>query len=121
MKVILGKCMQKKTARIDNICKMSCGDLMQNILRVAAGHLGHIRLALALGAAMLCFAAADAYAEEVVYKKHTVVDFGDDTIEGDLSKPDGQYLESRKRLRHQRLIKLRSDFRLEILRSVRAL
>ena len=62
-----------------------------------------------------------ATAEEVVYKKHTVVDFGDDTIEGDLSKPDGQYLESRKRQRHQRLIKVRQNFHAEILQSVRGL
>lgn len=62
-----------------------------------------------------------ASAQEVVYQKHTVVDFGDDTIEGDLSKPDGQYLESRKRLRHQRLIKVRENFRAEILQSVRGL
>jgi hypothetical protein len=57
-------------------------------------------------------------AAEVVYKKHTVVDFGDDTVEGDLSKPDGQYLESRKRFRHQRLIKVRENFRPEILQSI---
>ncbi|MED5465661.1 MAG: hypothetical protein VX699_13510 [Myxococcota bacterium] len=60
-------------------------------------------------------------AEDVVYEKHTIVDFGDDTIEGDLTKPDGQYLESRKRLRHERLIKIRDSFRHEILRSVRIL
>lgn len=60
-------------------------------------------------------------AEDVVYERHTIVDFGDDTIEGDLTKPDGQYLESRKRLRHERLIKIRDSFRHEILRSVRLL
>jgi hypothetical protein len=65
--------------------------------------------------------AGTALADEVVYEKHSVVDFGDDTIEGDLSKPDGQYLESRKRLRHQRLIKVRENFRAEILQSVRGL
>lgn len=66
-------------------------------------------------------AANTSRAEDVVYKKHTVVDFGDDMIEGDLSKPDGAYLESRKRLRHQRLIKIRESFREEILQSVRGL
>lgn len=59
--------------------------------------------------------------DDVVYQKHTVVDFSDDTIEGDLSKPDGQFLEARKRLRHQRLIKVREHFRTEILQSVRGL
>lgn len=57
--------------------------------------------------------------DEVVYQKHTVVDFGDDTIDGNLSKPDGQYLESRKRLKHNRLIKVRDNFRTEILQSIR--
>ena len=76
--------------------------------------------ALALVAAF-GLATAPARADEVVYKKHTVVDFGDDTIEGDLSKPDGAYLESRKRLRHQRLIKTRENFRPEILQSVTGL
>ena len=62
-----------------------------------------------------------AWAEEVVYQQHTVVDFGDDTIDGNLSKPDGQYLESQKKLRHQRLIKVRENFRPEILQSARVL
>ncbi|MCK5687775.1 adventurous gliding motility protein CglF [Myxococcota bacterium] len=62
-----------------------------------------------------------ALAGEIVYKKHTVVEFGDDTIEGDLSKPDGQYLEGRKRLRHRNLIKVRESFRQEILQSVQIL
>ena len=59
--------------------------------------------------------------EEVVYEKHTVVDFGDDTIDGNLSRPDGAYLNSRKKQRHQRLIKVRQDFRPELLSSVRIL
>ncbi len=59
--------------------------------------------------------------DEVIYKKHTVVDFGDDTIDGSLSKPDGAYLESRKNQRHARLIKVRETFRTEILMSVRGL
>lgn len=58
---------------------------------------------------------------DVVYRKHTVVDFGDDTIEGDLSKPDGAYLDSQKRQRHNRLIKVRESFRPEILQSVTTL
>jgi hypothetical protein len=69
-------------------------------------------------------AATSAFAEgegDVIYKKHTVVDFGDDTIDGSLSKPDGAYLESRKNQRHARLIKVRETFRTEILMSVRGL
>ena len=74
-----------------------------------------------LAAAALLFGAQPALAQEVVYKKHTVVDFGDDTIDGNLSKPDGAYLQSRKQQRHQRLIKVRDSFRLEIMQSVRTL
>lgn len=55
---------------------------------------------------------------EIVYKKHTVVEFGDDTIEGDLSRPDGQYIDARKRQRHRNLIRVRESFRDEILRSI---
>ena len=73
---------------------------------------------IALG---ITLAASNAMAQDVVYKKHTVVDFGDDTIDGNLSKPDGAYLESRKQQRHQRLIKVRESFRPEILQSVRVL
>jgi hypothetical protein len=62
-----------------------------------------------------------AHAARVIYQKHSVVSFGDDTVEGDLSRPDGQYLESRKRLRHQRLIRLRASFRAELLASVQRL
>ena len=62
-----------------------------------------------------------AVAQEVVYKQRTVVDFGDDTIDGSLAKPDGAWLEARKRLRHLNLIKVRESFRTEILQSVRGL
>jgi hypothetical protein len=37
------------------------------------------------------------------YDKHTVYDFGDDTIDGDLVKPDGEHLEARRRVRPQRV------------------
>ncbi len=78
----------------------------------------YIGLLLFVGALVHSVPAA---ADDVVYQKHTVVEFGDDTIDGNLSKPDGQYLEARKRLRHQRLIKIREDFKSEILQSVRGL
>ena|GEM_PF-2967779 len=55
---------------------------------------------------------------EVIYKKETVVNFGEDTISGDLQLPDGEYIESRKRLRHSNLIRIRDNFRDKILRSI---
>lgn len=54
----------------------------------------------------------------IIYKKKTVVSFSDDTIDGDLTKPDGAYVESRKRVRHSNLIKIRDNFREKILSSV---
>jgi hypothetical protein len=54
----------------------------------------------------------------VSYQRKTVINFEDDTIEGDLKTPDGQYLEVRKKLRHKSLIRIRKDFRREVLSSV---
>jgi hypothetical protein len=56
--------------------------------------------------------------EGVIYRKKTVVSFEDDTIDGDLTRPDGAYVESRKRVRHSNLIRIREDFREKILDSV---
>ncbi|MEL6545164.1 MAG: hypothetical protein AAFQ82_11110 [Myxococcota bacterium] len=56
---------------------------------------------------------------EVVYQKHTVVSFGDDTIDGTLSRPDERVTESRRRLTHAKLIKIRDNFRRQILTSVK--
>ena len=53
----------------------------------------------------------------VIYKKKTVVSFDDDTIDGDLTRPDHGYIESRKRVRHSNLIKIRDNFREKILNS----
>ena len=57
-------------------------------------------------------------AEEVVYKKHTRIDFSDEAIAGELTRPDGKYLESRKKFRYRRLIKIRKTFRMKILQSL---
>jgi hypothetical protein len=65
--------------------------------------------------------AADAPKGGEVYQKQQVVDFGDDTIEGDLTKPDGEMFDARKRARHKKLIRYREHFRSEVLQSIRAL
>ncbi|MDP2344885.1 MAG: adventurous gliding motility protein CglF [Deltaproteobacteria bacterium] len=73
------------------------------------------------------FAALPVFAQEeggttteagVSYQRKTVINFEDDTIEGDLKTPDGQYLEVRKKMRHKSLIRIRTDFRREVLSSV---
>ncbi len=47
----------------------------------------------------------------VEYEKKTVINFDDDTIQGDLTRPDGEYVEARKRVDHSNLIKIREDWR----------
>jgi hypothetical protein len=54
----------------------------------------------------------------VIYRKKTVVSFDDDTIDGNLTKPDGEYVEARKKVRHSNLIRIRENFREKILESV---
>ncbi|MBI5494271.1 MAG: adventurous gliding motility protein CglF [Deltaproteobacteria bacterium] len=55
------------------------------------------------------------------YQRKTVINFEDDTIEGDLKTPDGEYLEARKKARHKSLIKIRENFRRRILQSAGSL
>ncbi len=49
--------------------------------------------------------------ERVEYEKRTVINFDDDTIQGDLTRPDGEYVEARKRVQHSNLIKTREEWR----------
>ncbi|MBN9686702.1 MULTISPECIES: adventurous gliding motility protein CglF [unclassified Corallococcus] len=51
-------------------------------------------------------------------QKTTSVDFEDDTIEGDLTKPDGEYVEARKTVKHSNLIRIREDFEDKVMQSV---
>ncbi len=46
------------------------------------------------------------------------IDFEDDTIEGDLTKPDGEYVEARKKVQHSNLIRIRDDFEDKVMQSV---
>jgi hypothetical protein len=55
------------------------------------------------------------------YQRKTVINFEDDTIEGDLKTPDGEYLEARKKARHKSLIKIRENFRRRVLQSAGSL
>jgi hypothetical protein len=59
---------------------------------------------------------ADAQAK-VEYEKKTVINFEDDTIEGDLKRPDGEYVESRQKVDHSNLIKIREDWREKVMQS----
>lgn len=56
-------------------------------------------LAASLGSSGCAHAREMAYPEEVAYNKNTVIDFSDLEIEGELTRPEGAYLESRKMMR----------------------
>jgi len=73
-------------------------------------------LVVGLGLAMPALAQDEAPGQ--IFKKKTIINFEDDTIEGDLKTPDAEYLEARKRMRHASLIKLRYNFRRRVLQSV---
>jgi hypothetical protein len=72
-------------------------------------------LALALPLAAGAQSKKDAPAPRVEYEKKTVINFEDDTIQGDLTRPDGEYVEARKRVQHSNLIKIREDWREKVL------
>ena len=78
-------------------------------------------------ASLLAFLPAAAWAErprsrvideKVIYKKKTEVDFTDETVTGDLTRPEGDYLVAEQRARHKKLIKIRTNFKARILRSI---
>ena len=62
-------------------------------------------------------AAAPAGDDNVQYKAKTVYDFEDDTVEGDLQRPDGELVSSQKKAEHSSLIEIRKDFIPEIIKS----
>jgi hypothetical protein len=63
-------------------------------------------------------AAAGGGEENVQYKAKTVYDFEDDTVEGDLQRPDGELVSSQKKAEHSSLIEIRKDFIPEMLKSL---
>lgn len=53
----------------------------------------------------------------VIYRQKTIYSFEGDTIDGDLMRPDGAYIEARKEIQHSNLIKVRDNFREKVLES----
>lgn len=52
------------------------------------------------------------------HQKTQTINFEDDTIEGDLTKPDGEYVEARKTVKHSKLIRIREEFKDKVMESV---
>ena len=76
------------------------------------------RLAFAQAAAAPAAGAAPAGDDNVQYKAKTVYDFEDDTVEGDLQRPDGELVSSQKKAENSSLIEIRKDFIPEMLKSL---
>jgi hypothetical protein len=75
-------------------------------------------MVLASGVAFAQKAAAPAAGGDgVTYKAKTTYDFDDDVVEGDLVRPDGEFVDSRKAAKHSSLIKIRDHFIPEMLKS----
>ena len=67
-------------------------------------------LALSAGIAAAAPPAPAGGGDSVQYKQKTVYDFDDDTVEGDLVRPDGEFVDTRKGAKHSSLIKIRENF-----------
>jgi hypothetical protein len=50
--------------------------------------------------------------------KQTVINFEDETIQGDLTRPDGEYIEAAGKVQHSNLIKIREEFHEKVMQSV---
>ncbi len=57
-------------------------------------------------------------ADRVVYKKRTIIDFNDVTVEGELAKPEGSYMHAHRTARFNTLINYRTNFVSELQKSV---
>jgi hypothetical protein len=62
--------------------------------------------------------ASSAEASAAKASKRTEFSFEEDTIEGDLTRPDGEYVEALKKVPHSNLIRIREDFWEKALQSV---
>src|SRR5882672_4639489 len=95
---------------------------MKKPLIIGFALLGGMALAaaprLAFAQAAPAAAAAPAGDDNVSYKAKTVYDFEDDTVEGDLQRPDGELVSSQKKAEHSSLIEIRKDFIPEMLKSL---
>jgi len=63
-------------------------------------------------------AASSAEASAAKAQKRSEFSFEEDTIEGDLSRPDGEYIEALKKVPHSNLIRIREEYRDKVMQSV---
>lgn len=56
-------------------------------------------------------------ADRTVVRKETRIDFADETLEGNIQRPEGNYILDRTRSRFESLVRLRTDFTRELRAS----
>ncbi len=78
-----------------------------------------IALSMTLGLAGTAIAQDEVIreADKTSFKKKTVIDFSDVTIQGELTKPEGSYLLNRKKTKFTTLLKIRANFLPELFNS----
>ena len=74
------------------------------------------RFMIILIGTMLLLAATTSFADE--YADSTEYSFDDDVVQGDLVRPDGEMAVVRKKAKQRSLIKVRTNFVPEMLKSV---
>ncbi len=87
---------------------------MRKVLAVVAVAVPLLSLAQSRGEATTTSAQQS---PKVEYEKKTVINFEDDTIEGDLKRPDGEYVEARQKVEHSNLIKIREEWRDKVMQA----
>ena len=85
--------------------------------RKLIGLFAGLTLLSASGAVFAQAKAASGSNDNVTYKSKTVYDFDDDVVEGDLVRPDGEFVDTRKGAKHSSLIKIRENFIPEMIKS----
>ncbi len=67
--------------------------------------------------AVLNLMPAAALAAEKKEQAAQEISFEEDTVTGDLTKPDGEYVEARRKIEHTSLIRVREEFKDKVLQS----
>ena len=60
---------------------------------------------------------AESEVTRTTYKRKTIIDFSDVTIQGELTKPAGSYLLNRRKTKFRLLLEVRTDFLPELFNS----
>lgn len=88
---------------------------MKKLIAVIAG--STLAMGLMIGSALAQDEGSTQAPDKTVFKKKTVIDFSDATIQGELTRPEGSYVNGRKKSNFRSLLKLRANFLPELFNS----